>query len=102
MSVRRAGSTAVLTLRGEADIAVQARLRMRLGDLLADRAVPVRRLVVDAAGLEFLDLSGLTALLDAAERLRGQGGELVLRRPPRRVRRLLDVVRAGSALPVED
>lgn len=102
MSVRRSGSTAVLQLRGEADIAVEARLRLRLGDLLAEGAAPVQRLVVDATELDFLDLSGLQALLDAAARLRGRGGELVLRRPGRRVLRLLTVVGVGDALQIED
>lgn len=102
MSVSRAGSTAVLRLRGEADIAVEARLRLRLGDLLADSDAPIERLVVDASALEFLDLSALSALLSAAERLRARGGELELRRPTRRVRRLLDVVGVAGALRVLD
>lgn len=97
MSVRRDGATAVLRLSGEADLAVHARLRLRLGHVLADRTV--ERLVVDLGALEFLDLTGLQALVDAALQLQRRGGELVLRRPGRRVRRLLALV--GSTLPVE-
>lgn len=97
VTARRSASEAVLTLAGEADISTEGRLRLRIGDLLADPSVD--RVVVDASGLAFLDLSCLQALLDAHAALERRGGCLVLRAPTRRVRRLLEVLRVD--LPVE-
>jgi anti-anti-sigma factor len=98
----RSGDTVVLTLVGEVDISNSSRLSGRLRDLLAPgRPDPVRRLVVDLAGLEFLDVTGFRALLEAEADLRRRGGALVLRSPGRRVRRLLDLLDTGARLPVE-
>jgi anti-sigma B factor antagonist len=98
MQVRRDGATAVLRLTGEADVATAPRLEVRLRDVVGDLAV--ERVVVDAAELGFLDLAGLDVLLGAAAELRDRGGQLVLRSPTRRVRRLLRVLSAPLA--VED
>ena len=95
--VRRSADGVVLVLVGEADIATEPRLRLRLGDLLADR--DLSHLVVDAAALSFLDVSCLKALLAADAVLRERGGRLVLRSPSSRVRRLLSVLQVD--LPVE-
>jgi anti-anti-sigma factor len=98
----RDGDSAVLRLAGEIDISNSERLRGRLNDLLArGRGDEVRTLVVDVSGLDFLDLSGLQALLDARSTLHGRGGSLVLRSPTRRVRRLLDLLDDARALLVE-
>jgi anti-anti-sigma factor len=102
LSVSRSDETAVLRLVGEVDIANVSRLRGRLRDLLEPgRSQPVRHLVVDASGLQFLDLSGLQALLDAERDLRRRGGTLVLRSPTRRVRRLLSLLDVVGTLTVE-
>ena len=98
----REGEHVVLHLTGEVDISNSERLRGRFNDLLAPgRAAEVRVLVVDLSGLEFLDLTGLQALLDAKAALRRRGSSLVLRAPTRRVRRLLELLDEGGALPVE-
>lgn len=102
LSVTRAGETAVLRVIGEVDVATSGRLQARLLDLLEPRrAVPVRCLVVDLAGVSFLDLTGLRVLLDAEAGLRRHGGRLLLRSPNRGVRRLLEVLDLRDRLPVE-
>jgi anti-anti-sigma factor len=101
MSVQRTQDTAVLRLAGEADIADEQRLRLRLGQLVAGDGRPgVRHVVLETAELEFLDVSALGVLLEAAATLRARGGSLVVRCPTRRVRRLLTVLDVG--LQVED
>ncbi|HVM27400.1 MAG TPA: STAS domain-containing protein [Mycobacteriales bacterium] len=101
MTVDRSGPDVVLRLIGEADIATADRLRGRLRDLVAPgRPDAVRRLVVDASQLSFLDLVALDALLAAAADVREREGVLVLRAPTRRVRRLLSVLSIGDRLPV--
>ena len=102
MTTSRDGSGAVLRLVGEVDISNTDRVRGRLNELLAARRdSEVRTLVVDLGGLEFLDLSGLQALLDVDASLRRRGGSLLLRSPTRRVRRLLDLLDDARALAVE-
>lgn len=102
LSVSRTGDRAVLRLSGEIDIATEPRLRGRLRDLIEPgRPEPVRHLVVDVAELQFLDLSGFQALLDAERQLRRRGGSLVLRSPTRRVRRLLSLLDVAGVLPTE-
>lgn len=98
MTVRRSGGSVVLALAGEADVAGEQRLRVRLRTLLSDPAV--RHVVVDLGDLHFLDLAALGALTDAAGELARHGGSLVLRSPRRRVRRLLDVLAAHERLPL--
>jgi anti-anti-sigma factor len=102
MSVSRTGASAVLRLRGEADVSVVPRLRLRLADLVEpSRAEPVDAVVVDLAALEFLDLAALTVLLDAGQAMRQRGGELVLRSPHRSVQRLLELTSAHRHVHVE-
>jgi anti-anti-sigma factor len=102
MSVSRTGTSAVLRLRGEADVSVVPRLRLRLADLVEPRrAEPVDAVVVDLADLEFLDLAALNVLVEAGQALRQRGGELVLRAPSRRVQRLLELTSAHRHLRVE-
>jgi anti-sigma B factor antagonist len=48
-------------------------------------------LVLDMAGVEFIDESGLALLVAALKRLRQQGGSLVLRNPSDPLSRALDV-----------
>ena len=67
--------TAVLTVKGEVDVATAPRLREHVIDLVADGH---RRIVVDIEGVEFLDSTGLGVLVGALKRVRSHGGELEL------------------------
>ena len=55
-------------------------------------------LVVDIAGVELLDATGLGVLVGAHRRARLDGRELVLRGPSARVRRLLKVTRLDRVI----
>jgi anti-anti-sigma factor len=103
LSTSRSGDGAVLRLVGEVDVSNCGRLQGRLRDLLEPgRPDPVRRLVLDAAGLEFLDLAGLRVLLCAEAALRRRGGQLVVRAPARPVRRLLSLLDPEQRIVLED
>lgn len=58
-------------------------------------------LTIDAAGLRFVDSSGLRSILSLARRLRSSG-RLVLRNPAPQVRRVLELVRADELLVIAD
>lgn len=79
---------AVLVLRGELDPHTAPRLR---GEI--DRALGAGRvnLVLDLAGLSFIDSSGLRVIISAHKDSSERDGHLVLRSPSPTARRLLDI-----------
>lgn len=79
----RAG-VAVVTLRGEFDVATVASLQMGL-----ESVDPGARAVVDLADVQFLDSTAVSALVTALRRQRAAGGDLVLAGPDARLSRLL-------------
>ncbi|MCU1607411.1 MAG: anti-sigma-factor antagonist [Modestobacter sp.] len=74
---------------GELDLYREAELRSAVNDVLVDRAPD--RLVLDVCGLQFLDSSGLRALLNCRDRARSVGVPLTLAVTPGPVTRLLDL-----------
>ena len=80
-----ASGISVLALDGEFDMAAAASIRA-----LVD-AAGFRGLVLDLAGVTFVDSSALRELLHARLRLAERGGRLVLAAMPRVVTRLLEI-----------
>jgi anti-sigma B factor antagonist len=79
----------LLEVFGELDLATAPRLCARLD---AARGARVRRLVVDLTGVDFIDSTGLRALMGASTELRHAGGKLaVALLPEGGVARLFDV-----------
>jgi anti-anti-sigma factor len=92
------GGTVVVSVRGDVDLVSSDHLRQVL-----DEALDISpELVIDFAGLTFIDSSGLSALVDAHRKARDAGGVLVLRHPTTMLRRLLDITRLESLLVIED
>ena len=88
-----------VTLAGEIDLATSARLRRDL----ADAIVGASTVVVDMASVEFIDASGIGALVSVADAARRRGATLWLVHPSPIVRRVLALLdRDGDALPVRD
>src|SRR6516162_11145319 len=69
------GDCAVLRVAGEVDVYSAPRLRERVVQLLAD---DVRHVVADLREVDFLDSTGLGALVGSLKRLREQDGSLKL------------------------
>lgn len=78
-----------LLVSGELDLYREAELRSTVDTVLADQAPD--RLVLDVCGLQFLDSSGLRALLACRDRARSAGVPLTLAVTTGPVTRLLDV-----------
>lgn len=87
-TVERDESRATLQVRGEVDISSADTLEQRIGQL---RNGDVSELVIDLAGVPFMDSSGLRILLKAHSELQEAGGRLVIARPSTAVARLLEV-----------
>jgi anti-sigma B factor antagonist len=78
----------VVTLRGELDLMDAAAVAAALGVVAAREP----RIIVDLAGLEFMDASGVAALSRGRKHARNAGGDLLLAAPQRQVRRVLAII----------
>jgi len=94
-----AGQTTVIHVAGDLDLATAGQLRGHLRDVLDKGAV--RRLVLDLAGLEFMDVTGLNVLVDAQRVVSNDGGTLALRSPRPMVLRMLKLLALDEVVPVE-
>jgi anti-sigma B factor antagonist len=93
--VGREGAATVVRLAGELDIAAAPEVRaclLTVGDT---------DIIVDVAGLTFLDSSGLAPLVAAHRRAGGHGHTVALRNPPSRVAYVLRVSGVDQVLKVE-
>jgi anti-anti-sigma factor len=77
----------LLTLGGELDLATVPLLQEQLDRVVRGRGA----VVIDLSGLRFIDASGLRVLVRAERQLRASGGQLVLVRGPRAVRRVFEL-----------
>ena len=79
----------VLTVRGEVDVTTTPRVRAQLITLLSEGRP---RLIVDLEGVDFLDSSGLGALVAGLKLARSRSGELrIVCDRQRSVRKVLEV-----------
>jgi anti-sigma B factor antagonist len=87
VTVRHAGGQAVVTLRGELDLASTPALASHL----TAAAACGPSVIVDLAGLEYIGYSGLGVLVRIGKWLRAGGGDLTLAAPQPQVRKILVV-----------
>jgi len=88
--------TTVLVVTGEIDISTAPRLREHLQQLDAPEVV------IDLTAMTFIDSTGLGVLVGAVKRVRENGGNLILRRPSRSTRKVLDISGLASMVTIED
>ncbi len=84
----RSGPSTTLALRGELDLYSRHQLEQEFGRA---EDVGFDRMVVDLSALDFMDCSGMHALLGAQRRAHAAGRQLSLRRGPREVHRLFEL-----------
>ena len=95
VSIDRSEGRVRLELAGELDLAVVDHVDAALDSAL-EPGPP--RVVVDLAGLTFIDVGGLRVLLAAADRARAQGRELILLAPDGAARRAFALAGREDAL----
>ncbi len=88
MEVAAAGFGTVVTIAGEPDMATAPRLRSALA---SSSIVGSDAVVVDLAGVTFMDSTGLAVLLTFDRELRERGGTLAIACPEGPARLLFDV-----------
>ena len=86
VDVRQTVDVHIVALSGELDLATSKGLTETLTDLTGSTVV------VDLAGLSFVDSSGISALVLAKQRIEERGSSLVLTRPQERVARTFEIV----------
>jgi anti-sigma B factor antagonist len=97
ISVRDDAGTATVTVEGEVDVATAPAVRDELYRLI-DRGT--KRIVVDLAGMEFIDSTGLGVFVGALKRSREGGGELELRSLKPAARKIFDITGLSSAFKI--
>jgi anti-sigma B factor antagonist len=96
LSTREGDGQVVVALRGQLDMAQAAGVAAAFATIVARGP----QIVVDLAGLEFIDSSGLAALVRGRNLARQAGGELLLAAPQQQVRRVLSLTRLIDVFPV--
>jgi anti-anti-sigma factor len=91
VSVQRLGDELLLTVAGELDLATAPAVTATVAEHMP---ATCRRVVIDASGVSFVDAAGLHAL-QAAPAGCGTDVEIVLHRPSRPLRRILDLTDSG-------
>jgi anti-anti-sigma factor len=86
---------AVCRIHGEVDSVNASALREAMGSLAA-----FRRVVLDFAGVPFIDSAGLGTVIGGTRRVRERDGEIVLCSPRRSIDRLLHTVGMDRILPI--
>ena len=81
------GKTAEVVLSGELDMAAAFKLEPAIDHVVAENAVD--EVVLDLAGVSFMDSAGLGSLLSTQERLSDLGINAELRRPSEAAQRVL-------------
>ena len=97
VDTHRDGTTEVVQVSGEVDIATAPLLRAVLDTVVSRRPT---RVVVDLSGTTFLDPHALTTLASARRRLASRHAALVLRDPSPVVLRVLELTGTTHAFPI--
>ena len=94
----RAERNLLLEMKGELDHH-GARNALRELELSIDAALP-KKLVLDLAGVTFMDSSGIALILRAQQRMQLLDGSLLVRNVPQQARRVLDAAGIGRLVTI--
>ena len=97
VSVDDANGTTVVRVAGEVDMETAPRLERSLLQLVQSRTPLV---TVDLAEIDFIDSTGLHAIVVAVQQLRANGSDLVLRSPTPSTARVLELSGLTSVVKV--
>jgi anti-sigma B factor antagonist len=97
LDAKVAGSTTVVSVVGELDMATVDTFRDFVGAVLE----PESTVVLDLTAMPFMDSMGLGAIVGLANRAKAAEGNVVLRNPNRNVTRLLEATAVDTYVPVE-
>lgn len=87
----------VVAVRGEVDLATAPALKSRLLELVS---AGVTEIVVDLTATDFLDSTGLGAVVAAYKRVRAHDGHLKLVATAARVKRVFEITNLNRVVPI--
>lgn len=87
----------VMKMAGRIDSHSVQRLRQQLALSTNGQA---KNIILDLAGVDFIDSSGLAAIVHGMKQCRAGGGDLRLCKPPQAVRMVLELTRLDKALDI--
>lgn len=93
------GTCVVLAIAGEVDLGTAPELREKLFELVADGH---RRIVIDLTATEFMDSTGLGALVAGLKRLRAHQGDMRLVCVTARIRKVFEITHVDRVIPMFD
>jgi len=96
LSTCKCDGQVIVALRGVLDVADAVSVAAALTAVAARQ----RDIIIDLAGLEFIDSSGVAALVRGRRQARYAGGELLLAAPQQQVLRVLTLTRLLEVFPV--
>ena len=96
LSTHECDGQVIVALRGVLDVADAVSVAAALTAVAARQ----RDIIIDLAGLEFIDSSGVAALVRGRRQARYAGGELLLAAPQQQVLRVLTLTRLLDVFPV--
>lgn len=97
--VERAPDALVLSLYGELDLASAPQLNR---ELLSAESAGEKNVVIDLSGLQFMDSTGLHALLSAHQRSCANGHRISLLRGPSSVHRVFELTHTAELFEFDD
>ena len=97
VTVRIAANIAIVDVSGRLSI-LDTLLGERIDSLLTGK----NHVVLDLAGLSYIDASGLSQLLSLQKSTQERGGKIALMRPSERVRKLLEVTQLAKVFQIFD
>ena len=86
VDLSQVNGSAFLTVEGEIDADSIVQFRAALDSVQLDKHV-----LVDMAGVRFMDSTGINALVDRSLRIEGTGGSLRITNPSRSVQRVVEI-----------
>jgi anti-sigma B factor antagonist len=90
---------AVVSVAGDVDVWSSPRLRARLDGLVDEGNLS---LVIDLAGVRFMDSTGLGTLVGTLKHIRQAGGDMTLRSPTPGVMRVIEITGLTKVLSIRD
>ncbi|MCH8804868.1 MAG: STAS domain-containing protein [Planctomycetes bacterium] len=93
------GDTRVIEVTGEVDLNSSPQLRGKMLELIEQYK---GRLVVDLAGVNYMDSSGVGTMVELKRRVERQGGSVVLARLQPRVRSVFEITQLDKFFTIVD